>query len=142
MHRSGWTLVEVLVVVLILLIVVAICIPLFVGVGGMGPTNTVTATINRMYIDVSGGGEDSSTKSHYMVATDQGVYEVGNGWLLGVWNADEIYGKLKVGGKYEFTTKGRKIANFFMQEYPYIVKVVEVSNAVPVNAVDNEKGVR
>ena len=92
------------------------------GVGGCGPSGSVAqAKVQRLWVDhLAEGG------SAYMVGTDQGVFEVDNGSLLGMWNADELYGKLQVGHVYSFQTKGRKIENLFMQEYPRIVKAVEL----------------
>jgi len=91
------------------------------GVGGFGPTETQVVTVSKTYIDVSGSGKDAS--SHYIVATDKGSFEVDNGVLLGIWNADDIYGKIVTGKTYKITTMGKRYQNFFMQEFPYIVKV-------------------
>lgn len=91
------------------------------GVGGFGPTETQTVTVNKTYIDMSGTKE--STSSHYIVSTDKGSFEVDNGILLGVWNADDIYGKIVTGKTYKITTKGKRYQNFFIQEFPYIIKV-------------------
>jgi hypothetical protein len=100
-----------------------------VGVGGWGPENRVQgATVTRTYVDFSGTGENR--ESHYMVATDKGVFEVNNGWMLGVWNADEIYGRLKPGEKYDFTTKGNRVVNWYAQEYPYITSATLSSSPV------------
>jgi hypothetical protein len=62
-----------------------------------------------------------------MVATDQGVFEIDNGALLGVWNADEMYGRLKEGHTYRITTKGNKVVGYFSQEYPYIISLEDVT---------------
>lgn len=92
------------------------------GVGGCGPTNSVQhATVQRLWVDNLGKGG-----SAYMVGTDKGVFEVDNGIMLGMWNADEVYGSLHQGKTYDFVTKGRKIQSFFMQEYPRITSAVEV----------------
>lgn len=122
--RRGFTLVELLTVVAIVGILVGIvggfggCF----GVGGCGPSGSVAqAKVTRLWVDNSG-----ERGSAYMVATDKGVFEVDNGLLLGMWNADELYGKLQAGHVYSFQTKGRKIENLFMQEYPRIVKAVEL----------------
>ena len=88
------------------------------GVGGWGPTvYHQNATIQRAWVDNSKEG------SHYMVATDRGVFEVDNGVLLGMWNADEVYGQMVVGKKYNITTKGKRWTNVIHQHYPYVVKV-------------------
>lgn len=92
------------------------------GVGGCGPRGSVSqATVTRLWVDNLG-----ERGSAYMVATDKGVFEVDNGILLGMWNADEVYGSLKPGKTYDFATKGRKVQNLFMQEYPRIVRAVEI----------------
>lgn len=98
-----------------------------IGVGGWGPDKTQTITITRCYVDVSGSGD--SRESHYMVGSDKGTFEVDNGLMLGVWNADDIYAKMREGRTYEVQTKGNRVVNFFMQEYPYIVAVREVEAA-------------
>lgn len=86
------------------------------GVDGFGPVVTQTATVERLYVDNGGS-------SHYMVGTDKGVFEVSNGWLLGLWNADELYAKLEAGETYTITTKGNKVVGWFFQQYPYIIEV-------------------
>lgn len=114
-----------IVVVLIAIAFVALTTTtMFIGIGGWGPTNTADVTIIRTYVDVRKSGDN--IQSHYMVSTDQGIFEIDNGILLGLWNADGLYGKLKPGVIYHITTKGRKIVNILIQEYPYIVRVVEL----------------
>ena len=113
------------VIVVLLLIAVVFCIPIFLGVNGWGPINYVEATVNRTYVDISGKGENKA--SHYMVATDNGVFEIDNGIVLGMWNADELYGQLKEGQRYLFTTKGNKVVGFWYQEYPYIIKASPIA---------------
>jgi hypothetical protein len=105
--------------VLITIVVIALCIipGCWIGAGGWGPVNTVDATVNRLYVDAAG-----ESGSSYMVGTDKGVFEVDNGFLLGLWNADELYAQLQPGKTYRFTTKGNKRTNFFFQYYPYIVR--------------------
>lgn len=104
--------------------------PMYLGIYGFGPTNVITTRVTRMYVDVSKEG------SHYMVGTENGVFEVSNGIILGMWNADQIYARLKEGKSYTFTTKGECVANFFLQQYPYVLDAVEnnepeVGNARP-----------
>jgi len=99
---------------------VAACGPIM-GTGPFGPTTQTVVTVTDKYVDVSGGGKHAN--SHYMVATDQGIYEIDNGLMLGVWNADELYGRMLKGKAYRITIKGNKVVNAFMQEYPYIVGV-------------------
>ena len=89
------------------------------GCGSFGPAKTQDVTVQRLYVD-SGSNESGS---HYMVGTDKGVFEVENGWLLGLWNADELYSKMKDGHRYRITTKGNKVVGFFFQEYPYVTAV-------------------
>lgn len=91
------------------------------GTHGFGPIRTQEIVVNRLYVD-SGGKSDS----HYMVASNKGVFEVTNGvfWGYGnIWNADEIYGKLKENQKYIVTIKGNRQVGWFFQQYPYIVDV-------------------
>ena len=123
-NKKGYTSIEILIGVTIVgLIALAVIIPVTAGIGGFGPTNIVEATVTRLYVDAAG-----EQGSHYMVATNQGVFEVDNGLLLWIWNADEIYGALQTGKTYRFTTKGNKVVNFMFQEYPYIVKAQEITN--------------
>lgn len=90
------------------------------GRGGYGPERVTTATVKSKHVDARDKG------SSYMLTTDKGTFEVDNGILLGLWNADELYGNIEVGKTYEFTTSGRESANMFWQQYPYITKAVEV----------------
>lgn len=95
------------------------------GTGGFGPYRTEEVEIKRAYVDTA------EKSSHYMVSTDKGMFEVDNGLLLGVDNADELYGKFQAGKKYRITTKGNKVVRryfffFLMQEYPYITQVEEL----------------
>jgi hypothetical protein len=110
------------VLVILALIVFGLSWRFWMGVGVYGPTRTVETTVNRVYIDTSKEG------SHYMVGTDSGVYEIENGYWLGVNNADELYAKLKDGRKYRLTTEGNKVVWYFgIQEYPFITKVEAIS---------------
>ena len=107
------------VVLAIVVIAAAIGLAKFTGIGGWGPTYTVTATVQGKHVDIS-KSEDSTT-THYMVATDKGGFEVDNGILLGIWNADEIYGSLQENKTYTFTVKGNRYVSWYGQYYPYIV---------------------
>jgi prepilin-type N-terminal cleavage/methylation domain-containing protein len=119
MRNKGFTFIELLIVVAILFIIFALC-PFGCGVGGCGPRNTVETTVISKHID------HSKDESHYMVITEAGGFEVDNGFLLGVSNADEIYGRMKEGRQYRITTKGKRWVNFAFQHYPYIIKVEEM----------------
>jgi hypothetical protein len=98
----------------------------YLGVGGWGPTRVQDVTVTKCWVDYS-KDSDGVMQSHYMVGTDQGVFEVANGWLLGMCNADVVYGKLEVGKRYTIKTKGNQHVNFAMQYYPYIVKVTPLN---------------
>jgi outer membrane phospholipase A len=74
------------------------------------------------HVDIQKSSDSSS--SHYMVATNMGIFEVDNGIMLDVWNSDEIYGALEVGKTYTITTKGERVVGMFFQSYPYVIKVV------------------
>lgn len=89
------------------------------GTGGFGPERTQNVVVKRLYVD-SGTKESGS---HYMVGTDKGVFEVDNGILLGMWNADEIYAQMEQGKSYTIRTKGNRVVGFMFQYYPYIVEV-------------------
>lgn len=92
----------------------------WLGVGGWGPKVDRDVTILHTYVDH--GEEDS----HYMVGTDAGSFEVANGIMLGVWNADDIFGSIKEGHRYRITTSGNRYANIVLQEYPYITRAIEL----------------
>lgn len=111
-----------------ILLIVPISCNAILGVYGFGPKNTLDVTINRTYVDYSGSGDNKS--SHYMVATDKGVFEVDNGIMLGMWNADEVYGKFKNDKKYRITTKGNRVVGMFFQEYPYILNAYEIQDGI------------
>lgn len=102
----------------ILVIAVVLSYPLMGG-GSFGPTRTLEVTVTNLYVN------HFSDESNYMVGTDKGTMEIDNGILLHMWNADQLYGSLKVGARYKIITKGNTIQNFFLQEYPYIVSVKE-----------------
>jgi len=114
-------------VIILLFVGVASCNPIL-GIGGWGPKNTHVATVNNMYVDISGAGD--SRKSHYMIGTDKGVFEVQNSLIMWLWNADEIYSKVKNGQTYTFTTKGNKVVCWLFQEYPYVIKMESVDNVI------------
>lgn len=111
----------VMIVIAIIGILVACAIRPLVGVFPFGPENTYDVNVTRLYVDVSGSGEDK--ESHYMVGTDKGVFEVDNSLWNWIWNADEIYAQLQQGSNYTIRVKGRKVVNWFYQEYPYILSV-------------------
>jgi len=93
--------------------------------GGTGPTNNLVVTVESKHIDTS------HKESHYMVVTDKGAFEVANGLFLGIYNADEVYGHMQQGKTYAVTTKGVRMVNLFMQEYPYIVSATETATTNP-----------
>lgn len=118
--KFRFTLIEVLIVFAILAILAALILTQLggCGTGGLGEKAFhKDVLIQRLYVD--GNKEDS----HYMVGTDKGVFEVDNGPMLGIWNADKLYSQLVVGKRYNLTTKGKEYVNWFMQEYPYIIAV-------------------
>ena len=91
------------------------------GLFPFGPEQEVHAKIQRLYVDVS--GDTQSTKSHYMVGTDKGVFEVSNSLWLWIWDADKRYSQLQVDNKYQLRVKGKELVNFLFQEYPKILSV-------------------
>jgi hypothetical protein len=109
-------------VIIVAIFVAIIAAPIYFGTGGFGPINTHVVTVKNKHVDYRRTGDSSS--SHYMVHTDNGTFEVNNGFLLGVWNADEIYGSMETGQRYTITTKGNRVVGILMQEYPYIIKAV------------------
>jgi len=88
------------------------------GTGGQGPVRQYSVLVVEKHIDAQ---KDSSS---YMVTTDVGVFEVDNGPLVDVWNADVIYGNILVGNRYCLTAKGNTVTTWYMQQYPYIQKAV------------------
>ncbi len=91
------------------------------GVGGFGPTRQYSVLVTNKHVDAQ---KDSSS---YMVTTifndAPKVFEVDNGVRLGIWNADEIYGLIVIGERYCFVARGNEVTNFWLQQYPYILKV-------------------
>ena len=103
----------------ILFVVPITTINYYFGVDGFGPVNEHTITVNRLYVD-------NSSQSHYMVGTDKGVFEVQNFLLpIQLFNSDELYSKLEVGKTYIVKTKGNRVVNWLMQQYPYIIEIRE-----------------
>ena len=110
-----------LLIIFIIWIIFLVGSHLIYGIGSFGPTKTITITINTKHIDT---GKDSS---HYMLtSTDGQSFEVDNGWFLGVWNSDELYGSLKENHTYNITTKGDRVVGWYFQDYPYVISVQEV----------------
>jgi hypothetical protein len=114
------------IVVPIILFIGIMCSFIFInysfGVKGFGPERDLDIKVTRLYVDYSGDKESQS--SHYMVGTDQGVFEVSNFWFpFTLFNSDELYSKLEVGKTYKVTVKGNKVLNFWFQQYPYIIKI-------------------
>jgi hypothetical protein len=126
--KMGFSGIELMVVIAILAVVaalvMAIIVPPVAGLFPFGPQSEVTAKVERLYVDYSGGKESSS--SHYMVGTDQGVFEVDNSLWLWMWDADKRYAKIKEGGTYRFRVKGREMLNLLYQSYPGIIAVEQV----------------
>lgn len=113
--------------------IVVVARPLILGIGGAGPEHSVETTVTRLYVDHSGSGEHA--QSHYMVGTEDGVFEVDNGILLGCWNADEIFARLREGRRYQLRTKGNRVVGYFYQEYPYIIAAREVTVSPNIEAI-------
>jgi len=95
------------------------------GIFPFGPQQEVRAKVQRLYVDVSGSTD--STKSHYMVGTDKGVFEVSNSLLLWIWDADKRYSQLQSDKEYKLLIKGNEIVNFLFQEYPQITSVEPIN---------------
>lgn len=121
-NQSAFTLIEVLVVLFVAAIGISLFACLFsypiLGLFPFGPEKTVTAKVERLYVDNLG-----ESGSAYMVGTDQGVFEVSNSLWIWLWDADERYSKLKQGESYALTVNGRKVLNMLFQEYPGIIAV-------------------
>ena len=98
-------------------------IGLRVGLGlfPFGPEEEVHAKVQRLYVDVS--GDKDYTKSHYMVGTDKGVFEVSNSLWLWMWDADKRYSQLQNDKEYKLKVKGNELINILFQEYPRITSV-------------------
>lgn len=121
-----------------IILIVALCLigscsaEIFMGVGIFGPTRNQTVKVVSKHVDTT-----SNHGSHYMVTTDKGTYEVDNGFILGVWNADELYGRLNENMTYDIRARGNRVVNMFIQGYPYITDVKLVNTNVS-NIVTNQ----
>jgi len=91
------------------------------GSWGGGKRQIINAKILSKHVDISQSGKMSNT--HYMVTTDRGTFEIENGWIIDVWDADELYGKLVIGKTYNLTIQGDQLTNFLFQQYPFVIKV-------------------
>jgi hypothetical protein len=91
------------------------------GIFPFGPQQDLQAKVQRLYVDVSGSKD--STSSHYMVGTDKGVFEVSNSLWLWIWDADKRYSQLQTDKEYKLQVKGNEVVNFLFQEYPVITSV-------------------
>jgi hypothetical protein len=83
------------------------------GICQLGPVRTVEVRVT---------GLPASTR--HLVETDQGVFEVDNGFLLGVEDASSLYHQLQLKHRYAFVTKGNRVAGWFIREYPHVIQVV------------------
>jgi hypothetical protein len=90
------------------------------GVFPFGPETQITVKVERVYVDAG------NKASHYMIGTDQGVFEVDNNLWLWMWNADELYAKIEPGHTYRFTIKGHKVLNWWFQKYPGVISAKEL----------------
>ena len=108
-------------VLIVLAIAAALFSPVILGVGGFGPRQEITTQVISKHVDVG------HHHSHYMVTTNAGTFEVDNGLMLGMWNSDEVYGRLQEGKTYELTVAGREYVNFFMQHYRFITAGKQVT---------------
>lgn len=104
----------------VLLVSIFFGLPYGLGLYPFGPQSVQTITVDRLYVDA----HDKS--SSYMVASDKGIFEMDNSFILGIFNVDELYGQLEAGKTYEVTVKGGKLLNFIFQAYPHITTVKEV----------------
>lgn len=107
--------------VIALLMGLLFCLPLALGTYPFGEEKELEIQVQRLYVDVSGSKEYS--RSHYMVGTDKGVFEVDNSLWLGIFNSDVLYSQLQEGRGYKIKTKGRELVNFLFQEYPGITSI-------------------
>ena len=127
-RNSGFELNELMIMVAIVFVVVSLLFVIMarpvMGIFPFGPESSVTAKVERVYVDYSGGKESSS--SHYMVGTDVGVFEVDNSLWLWMWDADKRYAKIKEGNTYAFRVKGREVIGLLFQEYPGIIAVEQI----------------
>lgn len=102
-------------------------IGLRVGLGlfPFGPEQEIYAKVQRLYVDVS--GDKDYTKSHYMVGTDKGVFEVSNSLWLWMWDADKRYSQLQNDKEYRLKIKGNELINILYQEYPRITSIAPIN---------------
>lgn len=103
------------------LVMLVMGLRLTLGLFPFGPEQVVQAQVQRLYVDVS--GDNQVTKSHYMVGTDKGVFEVSNSLWLWMWDADKRYSQLQTDKSYELKTKGNELVNILLQEYPRILSI-------------------
>ncbi len=127
MKKITYLLNEWMVLILPLVLVVVFLLGIYgikwgLGIGGFGPSQNLSITVTRLYVDYSGSKDSSS--SHYMVGTDQGVFEISNFLIpVQIFNADELYSQLGTGKTYQVTVKGNKVVNWIFQQYPYIIEI-------------------
>lgn len=120
-NKRGRTILGVIFFITAIVLVIAfIALPIIQGTYVWGPTRTHEVVINTLYVD------RGSESSHYMVGTDKGTFEIDNGLLIGMWNADELYSKLSVGKRYRIVAEGNKFVGMFWQYYPYVTDVKQL----------------
>lgn len=114
--------IHIIVGTVLVLIVLGICIlpRLVLGIGGLGPKSSIQCTVQKTYIDHSQEG------SSYIVMTDAGPFEVDNSFFLWKFDADTTFGNIKEGHKYTLDVSGKRYQNFFMQDFPLIIKAQEI----------------
>jgi hypothetical protein len=101
------------------------------GLFPFGPEQEVHAKVQRLYVDVSGNKD--YTSSHYMVGTDKGVFEVSNSLWLWMWDADKRYSQLQNDKEYNLKIKGNELINILFQEYPRITSVYPINTPTQNN---------
>lgn len=62
---------------------------------------------------------DSNRDCKYLIFTDTGTYQITDSWIYFRFNSSDVYGKLKVGQKYQFNVAGVRFG--LTSNYPTVV---------------------
>ena len=103
------------------LIVLALLIAI-PAIKAFGTKDTVTFTITEKERVTTGSGK--STSSKYLIFTDRETFENTDSIFLGKFDSSDVYGRLKVGQKYEATVVGWRIG--FLSLYRNIVRATPI----------------
>lgn len=109
-------------------VIPAFALVALVGVSMTGCQNLVQSDVTCTVTDKdrsTATDKDGHSKSVFRVYTEEcDTLGLADNWIAGNFNSSDLYGKIKVGKKYNFHTVG--VRNGFLSLFPEITKLEEV----------------